>query len=172
MMGDQQPDTTLAILKFEFVTAPRRVSMASTFTIDDHPTSWTGICNMDGPSESLGEIAKQENGAARLLVALMWSNILELTEDNYPQFWRFVREDASKILYSFSNAPENYLCWVQGIKRPDRTLLKHIKFVENGAFFIVDREGKVDWIPFEEGLNLSRPEFLLSELPEYNIRLV
>jgi hypothetical protein len=163
------PETALSVLKFEFAsTRIPEVHEATHFNLDHLPTQWPNICLGKCNPESVKLLSKQENAAARLLMVLMWCNILQHTAAGY--FFKYTGKVAADILFRFSNAPELYLCWVSNMKRPSKTLLSHIKFVNNGAFFTVNKLGMVGWISYREGI--ARSQDVIGELPTFKFQLV
>ncbi|CZR61940.1 uncharacterized protein PAC_11837 [Phialocephala subalpina] len=158
-----QPDTVLSILRYEYSTfAPP--PEADHFTMGQCPTTWPNHA-------SIQNLGNGPNGAAQLLVAIMWSYILGNAEDSdIYGFWPGLCERAATPLFGFRNAPEKYLCWVQNINRPEKSLFKDIKYEQGEAFFSVDPKGKLEWLSREAGMAQGRG--VIAELPTYTLHMI
>jgi hypothetical protein len=114
------PKTVLATFWYRFTTFLSNGTQARKFTLDEHPVSWPNILRLSDDNwsgsirQSIDAIAREGNGAAKLLLVIFWSYILKDEEqviNSY--FWKITREYAVTTLFNFQNAPEEYLGWVK-----------------------------------------------------------
>jgi hypothetical protein len=112
------PDTALAIFRHEFHTMPNE-PVLNTFSFKSHPADWHNIMaeNNWGWEETtcacINAISKEENGAAKLVLVVLWSRLLfdhqscPLSDLN--KFWSIAGAHAVETLFNFLGAPEQYL---------------------------------------------------------------
>ncbi|KUJ08077.1 uncharacterized protein LY89DRAFT_742371 [Mollisia scopiformis] len=171
MASRTSEDRALAILKYQFSTFAIPPSLYnSSFSMADDPRLWSDLLGNNGIlGQSMQDnFANQENGAANLLVAIMWSSALE---DENKFFWREVRQMACMMLFRMEGAPAQYLVWVQGVNRSDSRLqTAGITLSYGAAFFTISREEKVVWLPYADGIASSRR--VIGELPPFQLRFI
>ncbi|KAE8452277.1 hypothetical protein EG329_000977 [Mollisiaceae sp. DMI_Dod_QoI] len=163
---DDSSDMALAIIQYRFSPFTASYADSRGFTLADDPASWSNP--IPPPSHSLEDISRTANGAPDLLLAILYSTVLEKISGS---FWRSVRGWASKFLFNMVGSPAKYLCQIQGLNRPEKTYFKDINFSENGdAFLIITDDATVEWLPHEEGEALSHT--IKDELSPIQLRYV
>ena len=161
--------------QFRFGVYPR-AGHKSTFSMTDHPVTWPSI---SGPDEkidiegSLNAIQHEEDGAAKLLLCIMWSHILYVNiDDPDAMFWECVRRAAAKVLFEFSGSPEKYIWWIQAIYEEKLGLLGTFfpQFTDGQVSFTVERFGVLRVSPWIDGLRLGYR--CIGELPVMKLELI
>lgn len=100
-------NTVLSILRFEYVTFQHRFHPGH-FNLNNSPISWDGMGSPHDLREHIENIGLGSDGAAKLLLILMWTSVLEGSGwHTYNGFWGHAREYAASKLFTFHNAPEN-----------------------------------------------------------------
>jgi hypothetical protein len=145
-----------------FTTFLREETQARRFALNEHPVAWPNILPLNNNNwsgairQSIDTIARDYNGAAKLLLIIFWSWILkdeEKTTDSY--FWTVAREYAVETLFKFQNAPEQYLGWAKNVNPRNQGYLRGIVSDDGEKFFTVDSQGNLIWLSESEGLELT-----------------
>ncbi|KAE9376360.1 hypothetical protein N431DRAFT_400530 [Stipitochalara longipes BDJ] len=167
------PDTALAIFRYEFTTLPRRINTQSNFTLKDHPMEWPTIIGLNNYTLDKNFVIASDNGAAKLLVLILWGNIIYPKRETnmlHYVFWLCVSIYAAKVLFNFHGAPEKYLGWIQNVKQRKKGLLEGIISGDGQKFFTVGRGGYIIWLSDTEGLELAK--HVIGELPTLKLELI
>lgn len=176
-------DIVLAKLKYQYCTFPLATHPDGPddrpyFSLADDPCHWMDHLDyqacfswMDSRIEKNLNVhfASEPNGAAQLLAAIMWSKVLENYHE-YPSFFDGVRHWACHLLFSMGGAPDEYLVWIQGVTRPEKSRLKDVTLQDGAAFFKVNKNGDVHWVDYSEGLVKS--DQVVGELPALRLRII
>lgn len=170
------PETALAIFHYEFSSHPVQ-GYWSHDIFKVHPAKWPQMFCQNRMQQdwqarlgfSLGYMAHQDNGAANLLLAIFWSSVLQ-DEGQSKAFWIQVREQAVERLFNFAGAPEQYLDWVQNIKRKNKGCLDGIISNDGQAFFTINIEGTFTWLSDLEGHAIASN--VIGRLPTVQLELI
>ncbi|KAK0104806.1 hypothetical protein ONS95_005074 [Cadophora gregata] len=165
-------------VRFKFATFPR-VPVKDNFTLDQEPCDWHRIFQFGYWEEAKRDIthslyvfAKSENGASKLVLAIIFSEVYKKIR---PVFWEKVRLSATEILFCFVNAPDKYTCTISGIKYCDKNTLITSTSVENDGTvtYSVTKDGEVRYTDTLDHMwSLSPEQMFLGTLPELTVSVL
>ncbi|PMD29736.1 hypothetical protein L207DRAFT_538684 [Hyaloscypha variabilis F] len=120
------------------------------------------------------DFSLMENGAANLLYVIFWSMVLKSKVSGWDgidaTFWGEVRREAVDLLFKFEGAPEQYLGWIQNLKRKNKGHLQDILSEKNQAFFTINKAGSFKWLSDSEGIHIL--EDVIGELPPFKLKFI
>jgi len=120
------------------------------------------------------DFSLMENGAANLLYVIFWSMVLNSKVSGWDgvdaNFWGEVRREAVDLLFKFEGAPEQYLGWIQNLKRQNKGHLQDIVSEKNQAFFTINKAGSFKGLSDSEGIHLL--EDVIGELPTFKLKFI
>ncbi|KAE9370237.1 hypothetical protein N431DRAFT_492362 [Stipitochalara longipes BDJ] len=165
------PDTAMVTFRWEFAVMPR-LEVEDTFTLEHHPSLWKNLSKSEGADtihECVRKIGTEYNGAAKLLLVIMFSNISPL-KNTASFFWSEVKKEAWQQLSKFHGQPEQYLGLIENVVRKNKGFLAGLVSVEGKKYFKVNKSGDFTWLTDADGLQMA--ENLIGELPTQELKLI
>jgi len=189
--SEDEPETALATFPYEFTTVPKEYITGTDFKglCNINPAVWPRIIMQNWVTENknlsgwgvsavdkmqwIKDVAREENGAAHLLLTIFWSKVLGSKSGGWGDddaFWQEAFFEAVHVLFSFEGAPERYLGRVTKVNRKNKGHLKDIVAQNGRVFFTVDTKGRFTWLSEEEGFKLSMD--VIGKLPPLELRVI